>query len=179
MKKPITQKSKHWKKREKIDETWAVVAWWWRKILLWSSSTKGVTDGSRELSKRTSWAVMIALMCSRFITIARSRPNTVDGYERSGSKIRRSRAGRPVRLMIACLPASITSAWPVESTTIQALTPVAFFRWGAEMGRAVSGSSSVMDRPGLGGGLFGTWPPPLIVLVFHRNTDTRTKLSVV
>ncbi|KAM1342494.1 hypothetical protein ACFX2F_006811 [Malus domestica] len=68
-----------------------------------------------KLSSRTSWVVMMTLMCSKLITIAHSRPNTLDGYERNGSKIRMSRAGRPVRRMIACLLASTTWACLLES----------------------------------------------------------------
>ncbi|TQD98980.1 hypothetical protein C1H46_015450 [Malus baccata] len=52
----------------------------------------------------------------------------VDGYERSGSRIRRSRAGRPVRRMMACLPASTTWACPLESRSSHGLTPSPFFR---------------------------------------------------
>ncbi|KAM0989175.1 hypothetical protein COP2_013342 [Malus domestica] len=66
-------------------------------------------------------------MCSKLITIARSRPITIDGYERNGSRIRRSRAGRPVRRMIACLSASTTWAYPLESRNNHGLTPSPFF----------------------------------------------------
>ncbi|KAM1310118.1 hypothetical protein PS2_006737 [Malus domestica] len=82
-----------------------------------------------KLSSRTSWVVMMTLMCSKLITIAHSRPNTLDGYERNGSKIRMSRAGRPVRRMIACLLASTTWACLLESraamTSRQALSSAA------------------------------------------------------
>jgi len=103
-------------------------AWWWRRILAWSSWTKGVTEGSRELRRRTSWAVMMALMCSKLMTMALSRPRRVEGYERRGSNMRRSRAGRPVRRMMACFPASTTSVSPFPSSSSHCLTPVPFFR---------------------------------------------------
>lgn len=131
----------------------ALVAWLWRESLRWSSSMNGITDGSLEFSKRTSWAVMMALMCSKLMTMARSRPRTVDGYERSGSRIRRSRAGRPVRRMMACLPASTTWACPLESSSSHGRTPKPFFRSAPPtvmpgpdiIVRVGSGSSSVPD----------------------------------
>lgn len=101
-----------------------VVACWWRTSLRRSSSTNGVTERSAELTSKTSWAVMMALMCSRFITIALSLPSTVDGHRRTGSRIRRSRAGRPVRRMMACFPASKTWELPSESISSHARTLV-------------------------------------------------------
>ncbi|KAM1512573.1 hypothetical protein PS1_024594 [Malus domestica] len=75
-------------------------------------------------------------------TIARSRPSTVDGYERSGSRIRWSRAGRPVHRMIVCLSASTTWACQLESRSSHGFTQTPFFS---------SPSATDMPRPGIVG----------------------------
>uniref|UniRef100_A0A2P2KNG2 Uncharacterized protein n=1 Tax=Rhizophora mucronata TaxID=61149 RepID=A0A2P2KNG2_RHIMU len=85
---------------------------------------------------------MMALMCSKLMTMALSRPSTVDGYDRSGSRIRRSRAGNPVRRMIACFPASTTCDCPVDSSSSHARTPIPFFRAAAVVGGLVTASGS-------------------------------------
>lgn len=68
--------------------------------------------------------------------------------------MRRSRAGRPVRRMITCFPASTIWACPVESRSSHGLTPVPFgpfLRWPGRAGRAAgSGSSSGWDWGVLG-----------------------------
>ena len=48
----------------------------------------------------------LTLMCSKFTTIAFSLPSTVEGYDKRGSKILKSRAGIDTRRMIAYLSAS-------------------------------------------------------------------------
>ncbi|KAK7845555.1 cytochrome p450 81d1, partial [Quercus suber] len=68
----------------------------------------------------------MALIFSRLITMALSRPKMLDGYDRTGSRLRRSLPGKPVRLMISDFPASNTWAWPVVFSTNQART-VPFF----------------------------------------------------
>lgn len=70
----------------------------------------------------------MALMCSKLMTMALSRPRRVEGYDKRGSNIRRSRAGSPVLLMMACFPASTTSVSPLPSRTSHCLTPLPFFR---------------------------------------------------
>lgn len=74
--------------------------------------------------RRTSEAVMMALTCSKLTTIALSRPRMEEGYERTGSRTLRSRAGNPVRRIMECFPTSSSRACPVSDTTIQLFTPV-------------------------------------------------------
>ena len=95
-----------------------------------------MTEGSLELSNRTSCAVMMALTCSKFMSIALSLPTIVDEYDSSGSSIRRSRAATPVRRIITCLLASTASLSPPAPTTAHVLAPLPFLR----MGRVVTGS---------------------------------------
>lgn len=87
---------------------------------------KGITEGSLELSKRRSWAVMMALMCSKLTTMALSRPTIVEGYDSMGSRTRRSLAASPVRRIITGLPASTTSLSPSLSITSHVLFPLPF-----------------------------------------------------
>lgn len=74
--------------------------------------------------RRSSEAVMMALTCSKLTTIALSRPRMEEGYERTGSRTLRSRAGNPVRRIMECFPTSSSRACPVSDTTIQLFTPV-------------------------------------------------------
>lgn len=74
--------------------------------------------------RRSSEAVMMALTCSKLTTMALSRPRMEEGYERTGSRTLRSRAGNPVRRIMECFPTSSSRACPVSDTTIQLFTPV-------------------------------------------------------
>ena len=82
--------------------------------LRWSSSTNGITEGSLELSKITSWAVIMALICSKFITIAlslvpvqskgrRARGQGSEGHGQEGPSVAWWRTFRPPRPELALL----------------------------------------------------------------------------
>lgn len=86
-------------------------------IRFWRSTTNDSTAGSLECSNKTPCAVMMALMCSRFTTMACSRPRIVEGYESCGSRILRSRAGKHARRMMACFPASTICSLQQTSPT--------------------------------------------------------------
>lgn len=70
----------------------------------------------------TSEEVMMALTCSRLMTIALSLPKIVEGYESKGSKTLRSRGCSPVRRMIGCFPTSSCCDLPSAFTTSHSLT---------------------------------------------------------
>lgn len=78
-----------------------------------SSCTNWATRGLLASRRKTSWAVIIVFMCSRFTTIACSRPRIVEGYESTGSSTRRSRAGRCACRIITLLVTS-KSWWKEE-----------------------------------------------------------------
>ena len=89
----------------------------------WRSFTNDSTAASLECSNKTPCAVMMALMCSKFTTMACSRPRIVEGYESCGSRILRSRAGKHARRMMACFPASticsLQQTSPTNNTNIR------------------------------------------------------------
>lgn len=89
----------------------------------WRSNTNDSTAASLECSNKTPCAVMMALMCSKFTTMACSRPRIVEGYESCGSRILRSRAGKHARRMMACFPASticsLQQTSPTNNTNIR------------------------------------------------------------
>lgn len=66
-------------------------------------------------------------LTSRLRTMARSRPSIVDGYERRGSKMRRSRAWIPTRCMMAYLSTSSSVDSPFVSSSIHVLDASFFF----------------------------------------------------
>ena len=110
----------------------------------WRSSTNCTIKGLLLFTINTSLAVIMALMCSKLITIALSLPSIVDGYDNTGSRTRRSRAGSPVRRITECFPSSSRCDCPDSNTTSHARIPIPFRRVCAGTMANLAISSSVL-----------------------------------
>lgn len=99
---------------------------WWKKI--------------RKKNKRSDGNKVFA---SKLRTMTLSLPKMVEGYDKRGSRIRRSLAWILTRRMIACLSASSTVGLPWWSSRIQFLETAVFFfseegwSWSIEEERAI------------------------------------------
>lgn len=117
-------------------------------LICWLKREANKTPPESKKKKKTSptnhqknWTKTDHKLTSRFRTIALSRPKIVEGYDSSGSSIRRSRAWICTRCMIAYLSTSKIVPSPVQSSIIQFLeTTVFFFRaaWRSDTTIAIS-----------------------------------------
>lgn len=102
----------------------ALICWLKKKKKTAPKSIQTTSKPSqKKKTERKDWK-----LTSRFRTIALSRPNIVEGYDSSGSRIRRSLAWICIRCMIAYLSASKIALSPVQSSRIQLLETTFFFR---------------------------------------------------